>query len=303
MKAIDIHAHIFYCVHGANRNGPVTSERYGRVFNGGLVKPFMPPLSDHTTFTEDNLLEMMARSDVEKAVLLQNPTIGLINGEVAGAVRAHPGVFAAAAQVDPFLPDAAERLQALVETGAFRALKLEMSDDWGWLSIHPQADFHYRRVYPLLDVAAANRLHVIFDTGATTGAAYLVDELRGLVRDYPDIHFVFEHLGYMTPGGDKQRYEQLLQLGRLENVSFGISAAGQLLAEEYPCKRALLLLQQAYEIMGAEKLLWGSDCPTTLCRYTYQQMKDFVAMHATFLTEKERFQILYDNAGRMFFGD
>ena len=70
--------------------------------------------------------------------------------------------------------------------------------------------------------------------------------------------------------------------------------------EEYPCKKALNLIKQAYDILGAKKLLWGTDCPTTLNRYTYQQMKDMIERHAVFLSESEKEDILYHNARTLF---
>ncbi|MGM9522733.1 MAG: amidohydrolase family protein [Oscillospiraceae bacterium] len=301
MRAIDIHAHIFSRVNGANNFGPVVSQRYGRVLNGGEVKPFMPPLSTDTSFSADALLELMSRSDVEKAVLMQNPTIGIINGEIAAAVAAHPGVFAGVVQVDPFLPGAADTLEAELKKGSFCALKLEMSSDWGWLSIHPRTDFSFTELYPILDVVREHKLKVIFDTGAAVGRYYLPIEYRKLAEQYPDVRFIIEHQGYYTGNGGFERHIELLGLGKLPNVSFGISAAGQVLSEPYPCPEAMTMLHRAAELMGTEKLMWGSDCPTTLNRYTYQQMKELVELHTPFFTEREREQVLYGNARELFF--
>lgn len=301
MKAIDIHAHIFSRVNGHNNKGTVVSEHWGRVINGGKTEPFMPPLSDHTSFCTENLLEMMKRSDVEKAVLLQNPTIGCINEEIMDAVERYPDVFAGVIQVDPFGADAVRRLEELADTGRFRALKLEMSDDWGWLAVHPRMLFNYETIYPLIRAAASRGLHVIIDTGATGGSAYLPEQFENMVRKFGDTCFIFEHMGYLTLGGDRKKHRELLKLGVLDNVRFGISAMAQLLAEEYPCPTAISGLREAYEMMGADKLLWGSDCPTTLNRYTYQQMKDMVELHALFLTEEDKRKILYDNGNKLFF--
>lgn len=301
MKAVDIHAHIFSRVKGYNNKGTVVSDNWGRVINAGKTVPFMPPLSDHTSFGVENLLEMMKRSDVEKAVLLQNPTIGCINEEIMDAVERYPDVFAGVIQVDPFEAGAVRQLEELADTGRFRALKLEMSDDWGWLAVHPCTMFNYEAIYPLIRAAAAKGLHIIIDTGATKGTAYLPEQFKNMVLEFVETYFIFEHMGYLTPGGDRDKHRQLLKLGILDNVRFGISAMGQLLAEEYPCPTAVSNLREAYEILGADKLLWGSDCPTTLNRYTYQQMKDMVELHAMFLTEEDKRKILYDNGNKLFF--
>lgn len=301
MKAIDIHAHIFSSVHGRNCLGEVCSERFGRVTNGGKVKPFMPPLSDTTRFGVENLLELMTEAEVERALLVQNPTIGSVNGEILQAVSRYPERFAGVIQVDPFLDGCQVELERWAATGMFRALKLELSSGWGWLASHPELNFHYDMLEPLLKGAARYGLHVIFDTGPTGGPAYRPGDMAEMAGRHPELTFIVEHLGYMTPDGNPEMHRSLLELGRRDNVYFGISAAGQLLEESYPCPQAMELVRRAGELMGAGKLLWGTDCPTTMCRYTYKQMKEIVELHTPFFSEEERRMVLYGNAMRLFF--
>lgn len=303
MKAIDIHAHIFSSAHGRNCFGEVRSERFGRIVNGGEVKPFMPPLSDTTRFGAENLLELMREAEVERAVLVQNPTIGSVNGEILEAVSRYPGIFAGVIQVDPFLDGCVKELDRWAATGMFRALKLELSSGWGWLASHPEVDFHYGLLEPLLEAAARHGLHVIFDTGPTGGPAYRPGEMAEMAGRHPELTFIVEHLGYMTRDGDEKLHRRMLELGRRENVYLGISAVGQLLEEAYPCPRAMELVRRAREIMGAGKLLWGTDCPTTMCRYTYRQMKEAVELHTPFFSPEELELVLWGNAHRLFFSE
>ncbi len=53
--------------------------------------------------------------------------------------------------------------------------------------------------------------------------------------------------------------------------------------------------------MGANKILWGSDIPSTFKKFTYQQMIDVVAKHPSFLSESEKSAILHNNAELFFF--
>lgn len=301
MHIIDGHVHIFRNVHGNNNFGSVRSEKFGRVVNGGLVKPFMPPLSADTSFSVEQLLETMGRSGVEKALLLQNPTIGIMNDEIEKAVVSYPDRFAGTVQIDPFSVNATDILETLAQKKVFTALKLEMSDDWGWLSVYPHNAFNFTLIYPLLEISEMYKLSVIFDPGRTVGVAYLPEQYRAMVDAFPELNFIIEHMGYWTKDGDHVKYENMLELGKKNNVFFGISAVGQLIEDEYPCERAQELIRHAYEVMGADKLIWGSDAPTTLNRYTYQQMIDFILLHNDFLNDSEREKIMYRNADLLYF--
>ncbi|MBN1672149.1 MAG: amidohydrolase family protein [Kiritimatiellae bacterium] len=58
-------------------------------------------------FPVARLLALMDAHGVGRAVLLQNPTIGTMNFEVAAAIDRHPDRFVGRIQVDPLAPDAA----------------------------------------------------------------------------------------------------------------------------------------------------------------------------------------------------
>jgi hypothetical protein len=93
----------------------------------------------------------------------------------------------------------------------------------------------------------------------------------------------------------------MLRLALRPNVSIGFSDAAALLEEPYPCRGAVDLLREAVELVGANKILWGTDVPFTLRRYTYRQMLDTVRADAPFLSAAERDRILGGNAREMFF--
>jgi len=61
-------------------------------------------------------------------------------------------------------------------------------------------------------------------------------------------------------------------------------------------------LREAVEIVGAEKLLWGSDLPITLNRHTYRQLVDAVRLETPFLSPEDRGRILRANAQAVFQG-
>lgn len=94
----------------------------------------------------------------------------------------------------------------------------------------------------------------------------------------------------------------MLHLGAAcNNVYFGFSSTAAFLNDDYPCVRTIELLQEAIEIMGVHKILWGSDIPSTFKKYTYQQLIDVIKEHADFLSDSQKEMILYKNAELFFF--
>lgn len=301
MKIIDAHIHIFSKINGANAMGAVIGCEYGKILNAGTRSAFMPPYTEKTLYNAEMILETMNQNGIDKAVLLQNPTIGNVNEEIGEAILKYSGRLAGVLQVDPFAADAVQKVEQCLTRYPYCAIKLELSTGWGWTGIYEKTEFHYDMLKPLIEVAFAHKLTVIFDTGDTNSRAYLPKELCKLAECFPNVPFVIEHGGYMTPDGDRKKWEAMTDLVKIPNIYFGICAMGSLLEEEYPCKKSLELLRQLYDKAGAEKLLWGTDAPCTLKSYTYKQMIDSIVKYADFLSEEDLKKIFYDNAEKLFF--
>jgi Predicted metal-dependent hydrolase of the TIM-barrel fold len=300
MNIVDFHIHFFSKVSGRNQYGPVYSDFYGRVRNAGETKAFIPPFGNETAFPLPNMRELLQRHGVQKALLLQNPTIGIINEETDRAVSSNRGTYYGVVQVDPFASDAAGIIETYGRKKGFFALKLELSQTWGWLGIHNLKNFSYESLYPLIDVAQSNSLSVIIDIGDHNGQAYSPEGLRNMAEAFADTPFVIEHLGYYTEGTPRTKWEDIVKLGKKDNVFLGISSVAQVMGEEYSCPRALGLIKNAFSVVGAHKLLWGSDAPTTLNRYTYRQMMDMIVLHADFLSSSDKERIMGENAVELF---
>jgi hypothetical protein len=281
---IDAHAHIF-------------SHRCTKV---------SPPEYEDARFPVERLIEAMDRDGVSKAVIVQNPTIGTVNDEVRDAVGAHPDRFVGAIQVDPVDPQAATQIRQYARHPRQRVLKLEMSEEWGWSGVHPGIKLCGESMRSLWDTAAELGLRVIIDPGAIGNPGYQVEEIGALAETYSHLVFLLEHLGYMQKrdlqdARARSRRAELLRLALKPNVYLGFSAVSILLDEDFPCAGALGLLREAVDLAGTDKILWGTDLPMTLRRYSYRQMIDVVREGAEFLPEQDRLKILGGNAIRVFF--
>ena len=283
MTIIDAHAHIFShaCPHVA------------------------PPALADGRFPCERLLELMDSEGVAQAVLMQNPTIGTINEEVRRAISAYSDRFAGVIQTDPLDPGAPAIIKRFSSSWQC-ALKLEMSQEWGWSGVHPGIKLDGPEMDGLWGAVADLSLVVIIDPGSIGNSGYQVEAIRTIAGANPGISFVLEHLGYLekTQWCDEQaraRRQELIQLALHRNVYLGISAVGMLLEEPYPCKQSLALLEDAVRLVGASKLLWGTDVPYVLRRYTYRELLDVIRAGVSFLSKDETAAVLGGNASRLFF--
>ena len=301
MKIIDAHIHVFQSVDGANLNGFVKGCGLGRVDNAGEISAFIPPCAGETAFPVEAVLETLKQNGIEKAVLFQNPTIGSVNETVGQAIMQYPEIFAGVLQVDPFAEDALNTAETLAERYPFCAVKMELSTGWGWTGIHHAVEFSYSMLDSLAELAEQKGMAMVFDTGDTDSAAYVPGDLRSFASKHRGIPIVIEHGGYLTLGGDTAKWEAMTDIARLPNVYLGICAVPILLLDDYPCRESLKLIEKLYRKAGADKLIWGTDAPTTLKRYTYRQMLDYFLNGADFIPDSGKDKVIYENADRIYF--
>ena len=86
------------------------------------------------------------------------------------------------------------------------------------------------------------------------------------------------------------------------NVYFDIAAlAHNQKPESYPYSTAVEHLKNAKSIVGAERLMFGSDMPCTLTRESYQNLVNYVIYGGVF-TKSELADVFYNTADKVFFG-
>jgi hypothetical protein len=108
------------------------------------------------------------------------------------------------------------------------------------------------------------------------------------------------HFGMVTrPGWLSQ-----IKLARYENVYIESGGITWLFNDEfYPFPSAVRAIKEAADLVGMEKLMWGSDYPRTITAITYKMSYDFVEKSKE-LTEPEKHLFLGQNAKRFFgFGE
>lgn len=301
MKIIDAHAHIFNEIKGQKFGEDVISEGYGMIRFGKETQLILPQSFEQNAFTADALIKLMDTEGVAHAVLLQNPVFGIINTEIQAAVNKYPLRFKGTIQVDPYQVDACSVIEEYASAGQ-NTVKFEVSEEWGWSGKHPDLSLVNEKFLIIWELISQLGLRVIIDPGPVLGNGYQVDNLKRIAFEFPRINFLIEHLGYLTTRLYNQtdafnRWKLMIHLGReCQNVYFGFSAVGSLMNDAYPCLLSQSLLKEAISLITSDKLLWGSDIPTTLVNYTYGQMIDVVLKESKFLEIQDKEKIMFQNA-------
>ncbi len=303
---IDAHAHIYDRMRGSIGSGPIEPLRWGKVRLGdGQVTRILPPVADEISFSPGVLLEYMDDADVDRAVLLQGSFYGEMNDYVQQAVRRWPQRFVGAAFLDLWLPDAQAQFHHLVDKLEYRILKFELSEATGLSGLHPDLTLDDHQVEWFWQEADCRDLVVTLDLGAVGGRAYQTAALRKILDKHPDLKVVIAHLAQPPLGTphdqqlDAMWQEQLL-LGQRPSVWFDLASlpnyAGQ---EDYPYPSACRAIGRAVELIGANKLLWGTDIPGLLPRANYLELRSYLT-HCDFLCPADLAKILGDNAARVY---
>ena len=131
-----------------------------------------------------------------------------------------------------------------------------------------------------------------------------VGELGEVVQECPELRVAIGHLGMadppQTPPWENESWRRQMMLARYPNVRIESGGITWLYNSEfYPFPSAIRAIREAAELVGMEKLMWGSDYPRTITAITYRMSYDFV-VKSTELTEQEKTLFLGENARRFY---
>lgn len=296
MKLIDAHVHVFERVKGFGFAGEMRPIGQGKIQldTGEVSQMFPAAFGDYGVLAED-FLSFMNRQGIDKAVVMQGPAYGYQNQYLAEVHKKYPNRFLPAAMIDPesFLFEPI--LENLINRLGFRVFKLEMSTLGGIMGYHSSNTMLHPNMDKLFD--EVERVHgtIAMDIGGPEETSYQVERVAALARSHPGLHVLMCHLLEPEDMNLERLVANLAKL-KLDNVWFDISSLPTILKEQPPYEKSVRCIQCGYEIVGAERLVWGTDAPGSLVRNDYQTLLDYQVCQNPMFTDDERERILYQNA-------
>ncbi len=273
---IDAHAHLWKKQNGIVGGKPVYDVGGGKSNFGGEIKQMMPP---YMTDGENNVERIIANMDyagVSGAVITQE----YIDGNQ-----------------DSYLLEAKAKYPDRIKVCALYEEK-EMGDisDFDGIKICAGrlADKNLlNHLYPF-ELADKYGKFISIDLADGDEQCSMMEEI---IAKFPGLRIAIGHFGMVTREG----WLEQIKLASHENVfieSGGITWLFNL--EFYPYPSAVDAINESAELVGYNKLMWGSDYPRTMTAITYKMSLDFIEKTDK-ISEENKKLFLGENA-RKFYG-
>lgn len=302
MKKIDAHAHIFERISSFGKAGEL------RPIGGGICRwangdemAIIPKGYGDKEFLAETLLGLMDEEKIEKAILLQGSLYGFQNEYAIEMAEKYPDKFKAAVTLDPHCKEVDSILEHFIHDLNAKIFKFEISVGGGMMGYHDDFIIDGPMMTKIYDrISKEKNVTLVLDIGSPHMASCQPEAVDRIARKYPNLNIVVCHL--LAPSikdGDVLR--RALPYLSHENVWVDLSALPWNVApEQYPYPTALEYIKMAKEIMGADKILWGTDAPCVLTKFRFADLYNFIINSGVF-NEAELQDVFYNNACKAYY--
>ena len=305
MKKIDAHLHLADIIAGYCRRGELRAIGQGKAMwgNGEVFQLLPAEYGDSWNFRAEKALELMDESGVDRAVLMHGSMYGFQNQYHATLLEKYPNRFCPSCTVDPFMTNHYETLKHYLEDLHFHLVKFEISSGGGLMGCHDAFPLDSDRMMKIYELIEKNHGVVALDVGDITMPSHQPAALARIADAFPNLKIVVCHL--LAPmAAHREEWKASLRMLKKPNVWFDLAALPKIVdADPYPYPSVHEVIREAKEILGADRLMWGTDAPFA-CAHdaesTYEHLTDYLEKQSIF-TPEELQAFYYDNAYQVYF--
>ena len=294
MTIIDAHSHLWYLQDTTWNGKAIRTTKNGRSLFLGDEVQMLPPFMIDGHNTVEVFLSNMDYAQVAAAVVVQEFIDGLQNGYLYGVQRSYSDRFFTFAMADYLHDGFYEQALHLMAVDGFRGMAIPGHRLLGRSLCDPEM----MKMFRLME---ANKwmLSITLADGDRQ-----VDELSEVIAECPGLKIAIGHLGManppVTPPWENESWRRQILLARHPNVMIESGGITWLYnAEFYPFPSAVRAIREAANLVGMDKLMWGSDYPRTITAITYRMSYDFIVKSSE-LTDEEKQLFLGENARRFY---
>ncbi|RNC65948.1 MULTISPECIES: amidohydrolase family protein [Proteiniphilum] len=287
---IDAHAHLWLYQDTVVEGKKIRTLENGKSEFMGEIRQMLPPFMIEGRNTAEILLSNMDYAQVSAAVITQEYIDGLQNDYLLEVQQKYPERFFCCGMVDARKPGFYAHAEKLINQEVFKALKvpaqrLISTGKRVWLTSDEMM-----KMFRLME-----RKDLILSIDLADGATQ-VAEMREVIKECPSLRIAIGHFGMVT----RKDWQEQIKLARHKNVMIESGGITWLFHDEfYPFRGAIRAIREAIELVGIDKLMWGSDYPRTIVAITYRMSYDFI-VRSNLLTEEEKALFLGKNAVRFY---
>ena len=287
---IDAHSHLWLKQDAVWNGMRVKTLENGRSFFLTEERQMVPPFMIDGKNSAEVFLSNMDYAQVGGAVVVQELIDGLQNDYLETVMRKYPERFFVCGMCDYFAGHILEQANALKDRG-FKGI-----------AVPGHRLLTYSQRIALNSDEMMAMFHMMEDNGMVLSLCLAegdtqLGEINEVIAECPDLKIAIGHFGMVTVPGWKNQ----IMLARHPKVMIESGGITWLFNSEfYPFDGAVKTIREAIDMVGAEKLMWGSDYPRTITAITYRMSYDFVCK-STLLDEREKRLFLGENA-KAFYG-
>lgn len=286
---IDAHAHLWLRQDTVVDGLPVRTLENGRSFFLNEVRQMLPPFMIDGKNTAEVFLSNMDYAQVSAAVITQEYIDGIQNDYLSEVASRYPDRFLVCGMCEFRKPGFLNQAKELISKG-FKAIKIPaqrllLKDGRVMLNSEEMMQlFHLMEEH-----------NIILSIDLADGAEQ-VPEMEEIIQECPHLKIAIGHFGMVT----RPDWKEQILLARHPNVMVESGGITWLFNDEfYPFKGAVKAIREAADLVGMEKLMWGSDYPRTITAITYKMSYDFLVKSSE-LTESEKHLFLGENAKKFY---
>ena len=269
---IDAHAHLWKKQNGIVNGNPVYDVGGGKSDFGGEIRQMMPPYMTAGENSVERFLANMDYAGVSGAVITQE----YIDGNQDG--------YLLECKSDRIRICALYEEKMLGDVSGFDGIKI---------CAGRLADKNLLNHLEPFRVANDNGKFISIDLA---DGDEQTETMQKIIEMFPDLRIAIGHFGMVT----RENWLEQIKLAKNKNVFIESGGITWLFNSEfYPYSSAVKAINEAADLVGFEKLMWGSDYPRTMTAITYKMSLDFIEK-TTEISEENKKLILGENARKFY---
>ena len=288
-KIIDAHAHLWLKQDTVVDGLPIRTLENGRSLFMGEIRQMVPPFMVDGVNSAEVFLSNMDYAQVSAAVITQEFIDGIQNDYLQEVEGKYPNRFLTCGMCEFRKPGFLVQAVELLNQG-FRAIKIPAQRlllPEGRISL---VNDEMMQKFLLMEERGAILSIDLADGDLQVG------EMEEIIRECPNLKIAIGHFGMVTREG----WEEQIKLARHPNVRIESGGITWLFNDEfYPFHGAIRAIRRAADLVGMDKLMWGSDYPRTITAITYRMSYDFV-IKSKELSEADKALFLGKNAEQFY---
>lgn len=290
MTIIDAHSHLWLHQDTEVDGLKIKTTENGQSLFMGELRQMLPPFMIDGRNSAEVFLANMNYAQVGGAVVTQEYIDGIQNDYLLEVMNKYPDRFFVCAMCEFRKPGFLDEAKALIYKG-FKAIKIPahrllLKEGRVYLNSPEMMQmFHLMEKEDII-------LSIDMAEGNTQ-----VGELEEIISECPNLRIAIGHFGMVT----KPDWKKQILLARNKNVMIESGGITWLFNDEfYPFNGAIKAIREAADLVGYDKLMWGSDYPRTITAITYKMSYDFV-LKSKEISDSDKRKFLGENA-KAFYG-